>query len=668
MRKVYQGLLVVILLTMAVYSLGDCPAHADLVTSLPYFDTTQKLPCLYSGFLNLDSDRAIYYNYALADSDPAKKPIILWLQGGPGSSGMFGFFVLNGPIRIIRTSSGTDPFALVRAQRSWLEVANVLYVDQPVGTGFSYTKSADKLVGDEDQMAEDLYAALQIFLTKGLPADADRPWYYVGESYAGKYVPSISAKTLQENDKITQGKSQKLKINLIAAAIGDGLVETIVQRPEIVTPARAMSYVSSADQYNLNTLSAQCEEAIVDGNPVATQLCNKVRDYSTKVAGNIYVYDGRTYAPLSDIEMDDYLNGRGAVPFVDLIKKALHVESSPKEPVFEVASDSVAAAMNKDFVNSSIVYLDYILPRIPVLIYNGNFDLADGPYGAEQWMQHLAAPYGDGITRAPRYIWRPTIDGQTLTGGYIQEFGNLKFLTFTLAGHFIPHDQPAKAIAMLQNVLQGNSFIDDQDPAANVTDKRCEFMSQCNGHGTCIDGLCTCEKGWGRADCSVQIEDYSVKDIALGPREWTYMKVSVDGQKRIVITNSGDVPLVEVTITRDGFGRIDVPVLQKVQLLPGETRTIILDGGDFSDGTAYVAVQNANYRQRVERVTFGYGEVSTGFFSPGRIGYLLTILIFFGSLGILIWSLYGIYKIKKGEAGFNASGKETLASEGNINI
>ena len=67
------------------------------------------------------------------DVDPATAPVVVWLQGGPGSSSMFGLFEIHGPISAVYDDNGDttgvpNPWA-------WTRIANVIYIDQPVGTG-----------------------------------------------------------------------------------------------------------------------------------------------------------------------------------------------------------------------------------------------------------------------------------------------------------------------------------------------------------------------------------------------------------------------------------------------------------------------------------------------------------------------------------------------------
>jgi vitellogenic carboxypeptidase-like protein len=104
---------------------------------------------MYSGTLPANSLPNTNHNlfYWLFKSKQARPdaPLVLWLNGGPGSSSMFGLFAENGPLRVSRNGTGTGDFQvhLPRdGQGSWLdEGVDIVFVDQPVGTGFSFGDS-----------------------------------------------------------------------------------------------------------------------------------------------------------------------------------------------------------------------------------------------------------------------------------------------------------------------------------------------------------------------------------------------------------------------------------------------------------------------------------------------------------------------------------------------
>ena len=66
-------------------------------------------------------------------------PLVLWMNGGPGSTSMFGLWLENGPLRVRQMGKSNDNFDVhLNKAGSWGDIADVMYIDQPAGTGFSY--------------------------------------------------------------------------------------------------------------------------------------------------------------------------------------------------------------------------------------------------------------------------------------------------------------------------------------------------------------------------------------------------------------------------------------------------------------------------------------------------------------------------------------------------
>lgn len=85
---------------------------------------------------------------------PEDAPVLVWLQGGPGATSMFGLFDEHGPFYL------TADLSLKPRDFSWNLIANVIYIDNPVGTGFSFTKTDAGYARNEDQVGKNLYEAL----------------------------------------------------------------------------------------------------------------------------------------------------------------------------------------------------------------------------------------------------------------------------------------------------------------------------------------------------------------------------------------------------------------------------------------------------------------------------------------------------------------------------
>ena len=121
-------------------------ALADLITTLPLQE--QPLPSnQFSGYLEVEpGEKYIHYMYFESEGDPTTDPLILWTNGGPGCSGLLGLFSELGPWRPTKDSI-TGKLKLSINPYSWTKMANVLFVEQPAGVGFSYfTKNRKTLI------------------------------------------------------------------------------------------------------------------------------------------------------------------------------------------------------------------------------------------------------------------------------------------------------------------------------------------------------------------------------------------------------------------------------------------------------------------------------------------------------------------------------------------
>ena len=143
-------------------------------------------------------------------NDPENDPVVLWLNGGPGCSSLTGLFLELGP------SSVDENGNLVYNPHSWNSNASVIFLDQPVNTGFSYSGSS---VSNTIAASKDVYALLTLFF-KQFPQYAHQDFHIAGESYAGHYIPVFTAEILNH---------KKNNINLKSVLIGNGLTDGLTQ-------------------------------------------------------------------------------------------------------------------------------------------------------------------------------------------------------------------------------------------------------------------------------------------------------------------------------------------------------------------------------------------------------------------------------------------------------
>jgi cathepsin A (carboxypeptidase C) len=143
-------------------------------------------------------------------NDPKNDPVVLWLNGGPGCSSLTGLFFELGP------SSLDENLKLHLNPYSWNANASVIFLDQPVNVGYSYSGGS---VSNTIAAGKDVYALLTLFF-KQFPEYAKQDFHIAGESYAGHYIPVFTSEILSH---------KKRNINLKSVLIGNGLTDGLTQ-------------------------------------------------------------------------------------------------------------------------------------------------------------------------------------------------------------------------------------------------------------------------------------------------------------------------------------------------------------------------------------------------------------------------------------------------------
>lgn len=201
---------------------GLLPLNDRLVHSLPGLDNKKYPHRHWAGYVDVASKGHLFYWLFEAWEAPSTAPLVVWLNGGPGCSSMDGLFLENGPFQL-----GSDsPQTVSVNNHAWAAAANVLYIDQPVGTGLSYTTSNvyPKNDGDVNKALLDFFNGF-FAIHKDL---VGREMFLTGESHAGHYLPSLAQAIVLRNEKL-QGLDKKApaassveSLNLGGVAIGNG--------------------------------------------------------------------------------------------------------------------------------------------------------------------------------------------------------------------------------------------------------------------------------------------------------------------------------------------------------------------------------------------------------------------------------------------------------------
>ncbi|XP_063940035.1 serine carboxypeptidase-like 2 [Daucus carota subsp. sativus] len=178
-------------LVMALFTTYNIVASASksIVNELPGFPA--PLPFnLETGYVKVDglNDVNLFYYFIESENDPSKDPLVLWLSGGPGCSGFSGLVYEIGPLQYDFSSFDGGLPSLTLNPYSWTKIANMLFLDAPAGTGFSYATSEP--YNSDSKTAQDTVKFLIEWLLDH-PRFSRNPLYVAGDSYAGKLVPLV---------------------------------------------------------------------------------------------------------------------------------------------------------------------------------------------------------------------------------------------------------------------------------------------------------------------------------------------------------------------------------------------------------------------------------------------------------------------------------------------
>ena len=216
---------------------------------------------MYSGYMPLslkeDNDEGAFFFWLVKQSravdsphreDTKPKQLLVWLNGGPGCTSLLGLIMEHGPFTVEDKKGGGGGFTFLRNKYAWSEEADVIYVEQPIRTGFSLASQNARKIKKEKQVAHDFSKFLQSMM-EVFPEYQDIPLFIAGESYAGFYIPWISQHILQlQHSQSEQDRAALASVDLRGVAIGNGAIDYAIQEP---------SYAEYAYYHGLIPLTAK---------------------------------------------------------------------------------------------------------------------------------------------------------------------------------------------------------------------------------------------------------------------------------------------------------------------------------------------------------------------------------------------------------------------------
>jgi len=436
----------------------------DEITKLPGWDS--KLPSKhYSGLIDVGSETGVsgklHYWFIQSERDPASDPVVLWLNGGPGSSSLIGLFQENGQLNTnddsMTNKSGGVP-RLFYNKWGWTQMASMIYLESPKGVGFSYCDKPSKCHNTDESTAIDNHEFLVNFF-KGFSEFAKNDFYIVGESYAGVYIPML----------IDQIDKRKVLTNFKGAAIGNGCwgsdcfygqteleIDSHIYFGHHLISQTLHARITSACSPN-NWSSAKCRRILYEIDDQAGDF-NIYNIYDTCASDGVKVSQIRDSVRKSNItlfkasdsyhihpqlkQLNDYKCGTDRVMSLYLknkeVRKAIHVNQEGHMK-YKLTCGDLRPLYKKLF------------QKYRILIFSGDADACVPHWGTERWTREMNFDL-----TYDWHLWDSVSMEKNLrvTAGYVINYEHLTYVTVKGAGHMVPQYKPAFALTMFKNFLE----------------------------------------------------------------------------------------------------------------------------------------------------------------------------------------------------------------------
>lgn len=526
-----------LLLSLAQRAVSETSDHAGLKSKAWIDDLVEELPEYgktptphFSGYLDGSAgcdvetngpECNIHYWLALAEKDAPSAPVVLWLNGGPGSTSMIGFLQEEGPL-LMNAKGG-----LMDNPYGWTKYVNLVAIEAPIGVGYSYCsrQAQGKPCKNTDRYtASTSRAAMVDFFTNKFPEFAKNDFFIIGESYAGVYIPTLTKEILDNTDinlkgiavgdPCTDNKAQSDSMDSLWYGHKNGLVDDEIfdllwntceaRNPNLMTRGgvhhvahelnRELKGIENLKQRKIRARELFHEVALggnVEKMKDSPECTMAYRKFILSSSGglsqswkDLFIDDYSLFAPVSSLE-DEQM---AAYMSRDDVKKALHVEEAPTttwpdtDLGFDYQKEYDACNWDEEIILEGVSMVDIYKEIVPKLdrtwIYNGDTDPCVSYEGTREAVKQIQMDELDGGSYRPWFynqtaaslevlaekaaLFGPGLLAQDMGsqfGGEVTDYeSGLKFVTFHGSGHMVPQFKPQASLHFLQKFIMGEEL------------------------------------------------------------------------------------------------------------------------------------------------------------------------------------------------------------------
>lgn len=418
-----------------------------IVKSLPGYG---ELPfTLETGYVSV-GDVEFFYYFVESEGAPATDPLLLYMNGGPGCSGLNGFFYQIGPLAFdITNYTGGLPNLLYMPGR-WTKTANVIFIDAPVGAGFSYATTTEAYSSSDTLTTNQTYSFIKNWLSSHTEYITNS--FFLGsDSYSGIIVPML-AQTIIEGNEAGEEPQVNLKGYILSCPHTDTNLETNSKIPYAHRMGLISDELYEAAKTNCNgnyvdNTNASCTESLASITVCTEQISGQhILEPNCAFLSPETKIDG---ARRSSLEENTRKSRLSSSKFRDLwchnfnyllsdiwtnyesVLEALNVRPGTVSKFYR-CNISLSYTVN---VNNVVpIHKNLTTTGMQILVFSGDHDMVMPHNGIEKWITALDISIESD--------WRPWfIDGQV--AGYTRKYTNsgyrLTYATIKGAGHS-PHE------------------------------------------------------------------------------------------------------------------------------------------------------------------------------------------------------------------------------------
>ncbi|CAG7716941.1 unnamed protein product [Allacma fusca] len=400
--------------------------------------TSDKLQS-FSGYLTVDEavNSNIFFWFFPALENPATAPVVMWMSENTGFSCLKGVFLETGPFYL------DENLELKDRNHSWVQTHSMLYIDAPVGVGFSFTEKEEGYARNTQEESAEVYEALTQFFT--LFSDyAKNDFYLAGELAAADHAPRIVSVIHDSNEK-----GPKVKINLKGMMFGSPIFNMPVQ-------LHFGKYF-----YNMGLINEEQRDMIItEEEKVLALIKEKKFKEAHDVIIKIVFYPNNMYQRFSGLESS--LNILATKPPKEIGRFAKFMDSNEVHNYlhvglhkFSLINWKVHDQFNDEIMTFDGSSLESIMDKgYKVLIFSGQFDPVAVPPGVKNAVEALKWKGAEDFKKAPRTIWKVKDE----VAGYARSFGDLTYVLVRNSGRYVMMDNPEWGYELANHFTSGKSF------------------------------------------------------------------------------------------------------------------------------------------------------------------------------------------------------------------